>query len=302
MQESILTSVILPASLFIIMLGMGLSLTVADFKRVVAYPKAVIIGLVNQLVLLPLLAILLISVFGVSPLLAVGVMLLAACPGGVTSNLISHVARGDTALSVSLTAVSSFITVVAIPLIVQWALDYYMGDIRAVDVPITKTILTVVVITLIPITIGMIVRSRSPHFADRMDKPVRIASTVIFVAIIAGVIAANVDVIVPAIKQVGLLTLLLNVLTMGLGFASARLLQLNRSQSVSIAIESGIQNGTMAIVIGTSVLQIESIEIPAAVYGLAMFLTGGLMMWYFGRSSTAGEPDNTDINNSLLDT
>lgn len=291
MQESVLTSVILPASLFIIMLGMGLSLTVADFKRIVTYPKAVVIGLVNQLVLLPLLAVGLISAFGVSPLLAVGVMLLAACPGGVTSNLISHVARGDTALSVSLTAVSSFITVVTIPLIVQWALDYYMGDVRSVDVPITKTILTVVVITIIPITVGMVIRRRAPRFADRMDRPVRIASTVIFIAIIAGVIAANLDVIVPAIKQVGLLTLVLNVLTMGLGFGTAYLLRLSRPQSVSIAIESGIQNGTMAIVIATSVLQIESIEIPAAVYGLAMFLTGGVMMWYFGRKQT----NNTSV-------
>ena len=287
MEESVLTSVVLPASLFIIMLGMGLSLVPNDFKRVVRYPRAATIGLINQLIFLPLVGFMFATAFNLDPALAVGLMILAACPGGVTSNLITHVAKGDTALSITLTAIASFITVITIPLIISGALVYFLGDSSPVELPVLKTILQVIGITVIPVSIGMFVREKSPEFADRMERPSRIASTIIFIVILIGIIAANKDIIVSSFQKLGLVTLCLNVLTMGLGFVFGRLFKLNDKQSLTITIESGIQNGTLAIVIATSILKQADMALPAAVYSILMFVTGGFIMWYFGRKKEA---------------
>jgi BASS family bile acid:Na+ symporter len=287
MEESVLTSVVLPASLFLIMLGMGLTLVVDDFKRVVAYPKAAIVGLICQLVLLPLCGFGLASVFELRPELAVGVVIIAACPGGVTSNLITHVARADTALSVTLTAINSVITVVTIPLVIGLGLEFYMGAERAIDLPVLKTIGQVFGITAVPVSIGMFIRARWPDFAKRMDRPSRIASTVVFVLIVAGIIAANVDVIREHYQALTGVTLALNVLTMGLGFGVATLVSLKTEQVLTISIESGIQNGTLAIVIATSILKQGDMALPAGFYSLVMFVTGGAMMYYGARTMQA---------------
>ena len=284
MESSVLTSVVLPLSLAIIMIGMGLSLVLDDFKRVVQYPKAALIGLTNQLILLPLIAFLLARTFDLSPLLAAGLMLIAACPGGVTSNLITHVSKGDIALSVTLTAIASFITIFTIPLILAFSLTYFTGETSdPIELPFGKTILQIMVITVIPISIGMAIRHFKPAFADSMERPMRLASTIIFILVLAGIIAANKDLIVSSFKRVGLVTLLLNLLTMGLGYATARLFRLNLRQSIAITIESGIQNGTLALVIATTILMQNEMTIPPAVYSLIMFITGGFLMWYFGR-------------------
>ena len=282
MEESVLTSVVLPASLFIIMLGMGLSLIPDDFKRIIKFPKPATIGLVNQLILLPLFGWLLAVIFALPPALAVGLMILAACPGGVTSNLITHVAKGDTALSITLTAIASFITVITIPLIISWALVHFMGDSSPVELPILKTIMQVVGITIIPVSIGMWVRHKNPRFADRMEKPSRIASTVIFLVILVGIILANKDLLVDSFKELGLVTLSLNILTMGIGFLAARIFRLNVPQTLAISIESGIQNGTLAIVIATSILKQPDMALVAGVYSLIMFVSGGALMAWFG--------------------
>src|SRR5690554_1853524 len=195
MEESILTSVVLPLALFIIMLGVGLSLVLDDFKRVVIYPKAVVVGLVNQLILLPLVAFGLAKLFGLSPMMAVGLMLIACCTGGVTSNLITYVARGDAALSITLTAISGVVVVVTIPLILVFSMDYFMGETQAVAVPIGQTIGQIAGVTILPVTLGMLIRRFKPGFALRMERPARIGSTVIFVLILAGVVAANIDVL-----------------------------------------------------------------------------------------------------------
>jgi BASS family bile acid:Na+ symporter len=287
MEESVLTSVVLPASLFLIMLGMGLTLVVDDFKRVVTYPKAAIVGLFCQLVLLPLCGFGLASVFGLRPELAVGVVIIAACPGGVTSNLITHVARADTALSVTLTAINSVITVVTIPLVIGLGLEFYMGAERAIDLPVLETIGQVFGITAVPVSIGMFIRARWPDFAKRMDRPSRIASTVVFVLIVAGIIAANVDVIREHYQALTGVTLALNVLTMGLGFGVAKLVSLKTEQVLTISIESGIQNGTLAIVIATSILKQGDMALPAGFYSLVMFVTGGAMMYYGARTMQA---------------
>ncbi len=286
MEASFLTSVVLPASLFIIMLGMGLSLVVEDFKRIALYPKATFIGLTNQLIILPLVAFGIVTLLNLAPRVAVGFMLLAACPGGTTSNLITFMSRGDTALSISLTAISSFISVISIPLIISYSLMHFIGDAQPIELPFLQTITQILAITVIPVSIGMAIRHFFPNFAKKMDKPTRIFSTVIFVLIVVSIIATNTDVIRAHFIAFAGISLLLNILTMGIGFFSAKFFNLNLPQRISIAIESGVQNGTLAIVIATSILQQADMSTPAAIYSLNMFLTGGFMMWYFGREKS----------------
>lgn len=282
MQDSFLTLVILPISLFIIMFGMGLSLVVDDFKRIALYPKATFIGLTNQLIFLPIIGFGIISLLNLSPRVAVGFMLLAACPGGTTSNLITHVSRGDTALSITLTAISSFISVITIPLIVSYSLVHFVGEGQTITLPILQTIAQILVITVIPVSIGMAVRHFFPNFAERMDQPTRTFSSIIFILILLSIVATNTDILRDYLFEFGGVSLLLIITTMGLGFFTARLFKLNLPQSISISIESGIQNSTLAIVIATNILQQNDMSLPPAIYGLLMFLPGGLMMWYFG--------------------
>ncbi len=282
MESSVLTDIFLPASLFIIMLGMGLSLVVDDFRRIVKYPKATLIGLVNQLIFLPAIGFGICHLLKLPNELAIGVMLLAACPGGVTSNLISHLSRGDTALSISLTAVSSFITLITIPLYVGFALNYFSNSGQAVDVDEVGMILQVLVIVIIPVAIGMFIRSRRENFALRMDGPVRIVSIILFVTILLSIIIKERETIVEYFPQIGGATVALNVLTLLVGYYSAKLLKLNQKQAITIAIESGIQNGTLAIVIASTVLANFTLSIPAGIYSMVMFISAGVIMYYSG--------------------
>ncbi len=273
-------AIILGASLIIIMFGMGLTLTIDDFKRVITSPKAILIGLTNQLLLLPAIGFLLVSIFPASEPVAIGLILLAACPGGPTSNLITHLAKGDTALSVSLTAVSSTITVITIPFIVNLGFVMIQGGGTAFQLDVLQTIGQVFIIVLIPISIGMLIRRFKTDFANRMDKPVRIASGIVFVLVLVGIVIKEKDNIVPYFQQAGWLTVILNIATMAIGYASARLFNLSKTQGISISIESGIQNGTLAISIATVLLQNSTYAIAPAVYGLVMFITaGGMIFW-----------------------
>ncbi|MEO1234567.1 MAG: bile acid:sodium symporter family protein, partial [Myxococcota bacterium] len=267
MKDSILTSVILPLSLFVIMLGMGLSLVTDDFARVFRRPKAFLIGTLNQILLLPILGFGIALGLGLEPAFAVGLILIAACPGGVTSNLITHVARGDTALSISLTAVNSFITVFSIPLIVSLALATFMSG-GSIQLPIIETVAKIFGITILPVSIGMLLRARAPGFAQVMEGPVRTASTALFVLIVVGIIAANIDLLRTHLPRMLGVLMLLNVSTMLLGFSMSRLGGLNLREAISITIESGIQNGTLAIVIATSLLHRGDLALPGACYGL----------------------------------
>jgi len=282
-MDSIAT-VILGASLFIVMLGMGLSLILADFKRVVLYPKAIVIGLINQLVLLPLIGFGLAYFLKLPPEIAIGIMILAACPGGPTSNLISHLAKADLALSVTLTALSSIITIFTIPFWVRFALDYFGVAGNEIQLDILDTILKIMVIVLVPVAIGMLLRRFLPSFADRMAKPVRIGSGVVLGLIIVGLVVKERAHFVSYFQQAGLAALLLNVLTMLAGFYSAKLFKLGKPQAQSISIESGIQNGTLAITIAVTMLNSTSMAIAPAVYSLIMFFTGGYLIWKGGRS------------------
>ena len=280
---SIIGQIFLPISLAIIMFGMGLSLVTDDFVRLFAYPKAVLVGLCNQLLFLPLIGFAIIVLFDLNPTMAIGVMILSLCPGGPTSNLISQVSRGNIGLSVTLTALASLITVFTIPILLSKAITYFTGDIDVViQLPILETMLQILMITIIPISIGMIIRKRREAFALSMEKPMRTASTVLFVIIFLIIIIANKDNLTQAMKEVGLPTLLLNLSTMGLGFVSAKLFGITGKSQISITIESGIQNGTLAFVIATTILNNFEMGLPTGAYSIWMFITGGFLMLRFG--------------------
>jgi BASS family bile acid:Na+ symporter len=276
--------VFLPVSLAIIMLGMGMSLIPADFTRIIKYPKAILIGLTNQLILLPIIGFSLAIAFDLNPVMAVGLMILAACPGGATSNLITQLCKGNIALSVTLTAFASIISILTIPFILSYALEYFGSSTdTTIKLPIVDTILQIMVITVIPISIGMLIRKFKTNFSKRMEKPMRIASTVLFILVFLAVLAANFNIIGKGMKEVGLVTLLLNIATMGLGYITAKLFKLNLKNTISITIESGIQNGTLAFVIATSILNNAEMGIPAGAYAIWMFTTGGFLIWRFGK-------------------
>ncbi len=284
----LISKVFLPLSLAIIMLGMGMTLIPVDFTRIIKYPKAILIGLTNQLVLLPIIGFSLAIAFNLSPTMAVGLMILATCPGGPTSNLITQVCKGNIALSVTLTAIASIVSILTIPFILSYALEYFgTGTNVTIKLPILDTILQIMVITVIPISIGMLIRKYKTNFAKRMEKPMRIASTVIFILVFLAVLIANYSILGEAMKEVGLVTLLLNITTMGLGFLTAKFFKLNLKSAISITVESGIQNGTLALVIATSVLNNVEMGIPTGAYAIWMFATGGILMWQLGKRPEA---------------
>ena len=282
---TIITQIFLPISLAIIMFGMGLTLVVSDFGRLFTYPKEVLIGLFNQLIFLPLIGFLIILLFDLNSSMAIGIMILSLCPGGPTSNLITQVARGNIGLSVTLTALASLITVFTIPIILSKAITYFTGETDIViELPIVQTMIQILVITVIPVSIGMLIRKKNEAFAARMERPMRIASTVLFIIIFLLVMFANKDLIVQAMKEVGLATLLLNLSTMALGYLTAKVFGIKGKSQISITIESGIQNGTLAFVIATTILNSVEMGLPTGAYSIWMFITGGILMWRFGGS------------------
>ncbi len=268
---------------------MGMTLIPNDFTRIIKEPKAILIGLTNQLIFLPIIGFLLAIAFGLSPVMAIGLMILATCPGGPTSNLIVQICKGNIALSVTLTAIASIVSVLTIPFILSYALDYFgSGTNVTIKLPIIDTIVQILGITVIPISLGMLIRRFKTNFAIRMEKPMRTASTVIFVLVFIAVIAANFNIVGQAMKEVGLVTLLLNILTLGLGYLTARLFKLNLKSAISISVESGIQNGALAFVIATSILNNIEMGIPTAAYVIWMYITGGILMWQLGKRPDVG--------------
>ena len=274
-----ISSIILAISLIIIMLGMGLGLAPDDFKRVVKYPKAIFIGLTNQIIILPILGFGLVYMFDAHSDIAVGIIILAACPGGPTSNLISHLAKADIALSVSLTAVSSLLTIITIPFIVNFGLvTFYKGP-SDIQLDVVNTILQIFVIVIIPVGIGMLIKAKNAGFAEKMAKPVKIGSGIVLALIIIGITLKEKENFVSYFQQAGIISLLLNVGSMGIGMLSAFLFKLSLPQARSISIESGIQNGTMAISIATVLLANPAFAIAPAVYSLIMFGSGAFVIF-----------------------
>jgi bile acid:Na+ symporter, BASS family len=290
MEQNIVTDLLLPLALAVIMLGMGLNLVPNDFRRIWLNPKPVTVGLVNQLVLLPVMAFLLLLLFSLKLELAVGVMLLAACPGGPTSNLITHLAKGDIALSVSLTAITTVVSMFTIPLIVNFSILQFMPAGEAVSLPLAGTIFKLLLIAIIPISLGMLIRNYSFSLAQKTDKPVRVMSAVFFVLIIAGAIIKEREHLVEYFILAGPATLSLNVLTLLLGYYSSKIFNLNHKQRVTVSIESGIQNGTLAITIAASMLQNTAMTIPPAIYSLLMFFSAGIVIAIALKKKGAAKP------------
>jgi BASS family bile acid:Na+ symporter len=270
MNDSPLISVGLPVALAIIMFGLGLSLTPADFRRVARTPKAVVVALVLQVLVLPVVAFGLVVAFDLDPLLAVGVMLLAASPGGTTANLFSHLFRGDVALNITLTAINSVLAAVSIPVVTNLAISHF-GVAGELGLQVGK-VAQVIAIVLVPVAVGMLVRRRSETFAARADRPVRIFSIAVLVVVAVGALLGERENLGGYLQQVGLVTGLFCLISLGLGYAVARLLRLGRPQAVASSMEVGIHNTTVALTIALSVLDSTEVAIPSAVYSVLMYV------------------------------
>jgi BASS family bile acid:Na+ symporter len=291
MEQNVITAVIMPLALGIIMLGLGLSLTPADFTRVLVYPRAVIVGLFCQMVLLPVVCVGVATGFGLPPELAVGLMLLAASPGGATANLFSHLAKGDVALNITLTAVNSILALLTLPLIVNWSLVHFMGEGQSIPLVLDK-VLQVFAIVLVPVLIGMTVRRFNPAAASALDKPVRILSALFLFLVIGAAVAKEWDKLPDYFRQVGLAALAFNLLSMAVGYLVPRLIRLPKRQATAIGMEIGIHNGTLAIAVasGPTLLNNPTMAIPPAIYSLIMFFTAAAFgAWAAKRANTGDE-------------
>lgn len=284
MAASFLSVVLLPLALAIIMMGLGLTLTIDDFKRVVVYPKAVIIGLVCQVLILPAACFLLVKTFGLTPELAVGLMLLAAAPGGPTANLYSHIAKGDVALNVTLTAINSVVSIFTLPLIVNFAITQLMSSDQAIPLQFKK-IIEVCEMVLLPVAIGMLVRAKAPGVAAKLDKPVKIASALFLVLVIILTVLKEKAHIAGDFQQVGIPALTLNLLSMATGYFVPRMFNLGKKQAIAIGMEIGIHNGTLAIYIALSVIGNSAMSVPPVIYSLIMFFTAAVFGYLVNRNN-----------------
>ncbi len=274
-------SIILAVAIMVIMMGMGLSLSLSDFKRVAQYPKPVLLGLTNQIILLPLVSLGLIYLFQPPAFISIGMILLAACPGGTSSNLVTLLAKGDLALSVSMTAINSIITIVTIPFWVGYAYTNYLAEASSMSSPTEDIFKTLIIILAIPLSIGMLVKQRAPAFAKRMERPVRIASSVFLAVVILGLLAREFDLFQQYVGDTLAIVAALNAITMGLGYILAKAFGLNLKQGLTIAIESGIQNGTLTISLAVITLNEPDFAIIAAIYSLVMYAFSSVPI-YFG--------------------
>jgi BASS family bile acid:Na+ symporter len=275
MQSNFLSTTLLPIALGIIMLGLGLALSIDDFKRVIKFPKAVAIALICQMVLLPAICFFVAKIFGLEPALAVGLMLLAASPGGATANLYSHLSDGDVALNITLTAVNSVLTLFTLPLVVNFSLSYFMTSDQYVPMQFSK-VAEVFAIVLVPVTLGMLFKSKLPAFATKMDKPVKILSAVFLILIIIAAVYRERVILTAHFGTIGFPVLVFNLLSMGLGYYLPQVWRVEKKQAIAIGMEIGIHNGTLAIFIALSVLNNSLMSVPAALYSLFMFFTAAL--------------------------
>ena len=287
MESGLISNLLLPLSLGIIMLGLGLSLTVADFTRVVRFPKAVVIGLTIQMVILTTVAFVIAVVFKLPPELAVGILLLAAAPGGATANIYSHLAHGDVALNITLTAINSALSLLTLPFIISFALQYFMASDQYVPPPFQK-IIEVGTIILLPVVIGMSIRKWAPGFAAKMEKPIKIFSVILLALLVAVSVWQSWDILVKYFAVVGLACLVFNLVSMAVGYALPLAVKLPQKQAIAIAMEIGIHNGTLAIFIALNVLKDTAMSVPAAIYSLIMFVTAGVFAWWLNRRHAPG--------------
>lgn len=287
MNSSFVPTVLLPIALGIVMLGLGLTLRPTDFTAVARFPRAVFIALFCQMILVPAVCLGLVLAFDLAPELAVGMMLLAASPGGTTANLFSHIAGGDVALNITLTAINSVLSVITLPIIVNLSLAGFIGD-GAIGLDPSK-VLQVFAVVLLPVAIGMYIRHRNPDFAARMERPVRIASIVVLVVVIAGAIFQGRKDIIAHVGDVGLAAVLLALLSLAIGFYVPRMFGVGPRQAISSAFEVGIHNAVLAITIALSPALLNDITmaVPAAVYGTVMYLPAALIAYLASKRNLA---------------
>lgn len=281
--EFIITK-LLPLSLAIIMFGFGLTLTPADFKRIAQYPKSVFLGLFCQMVLLPILAYIVCKAFNLSPEISIGVMILAASPGGITANLFSHLAHGDIALNLTLTAINSVLAAFSLPLLVNLAFNIFAGKEQDIGLQFAKTI-EVFAIVLIPVAIGMFVKFKKPSFSQKMDKPVRIFSMLVLVVIVVGAVMKEKEQMANSFAQIGVAMLIFNLGSMLIGYLVPRVLKLSNREATAISMEVGIHNSTLAIYVAVALLGSFALALPAAVYSIIMFFTAALFSLYLSKKN-----------------
>lgn len=285
---------ILPTLLFIalglVMFGLGLSLTVGDFKRLLQHPRAVVLALVLQVLVLPSACYALIVLLGVAPLYAVGLMLLAASPGGVSANLFSHLFGGNVAMNISLTAINTVLSIISLPLITNWAINTFAHTGQVVPLQFGKVV-EVIVIVLVPVVLGMAVHRRAPAFSARMEKPMKIFSAVVLAAFALIAIAKEWTALVESFAGIGPAVLLFNAISLASGYYLSRAVGLDKSMATAISFEIGIHNSTLAIFIALSVLGNFQLALPAAIYSISMYilatLFGGLVLRRGAQSAAA---------------
>lgn len=283
----ILINVVLPLSLAIIMLSLGVGLTFADFARVLRTPKAFAIGAVAQIILLPLVTYGIVRAFGLGPEIAVGFMLLSFCPGGVTSNMITRLSRGDVALSVSLTAVISLLSILTVPALAAWSVVHFMSD-AAPDVSVTGLAISVFVIVTLPVLIGVLIRHFAPQFAIRIEPFLSRLATLLFLIIVVAALAANWDIFVGNLGSLGPALVVLNAVLLLIGLALARAAALPWDQAKTISVETGIQNATLGITLAALISGqadgFSAMALPSGVYGILMYLVAApFVAWFRSR-------------------
>ena len=281
--------IFLPLSLIFIMFTLGLGLVSSDFTNLVYKPKPFFVGIMNQMVILPLLAFFIISLLNITKEIAVGMMILASCPGGVTSNMITKLAKGDTALSISYTAVISVLTIFTLPLITGLSMNHFMGT-EAPPLNLLSLGLTMFFITAVPVGAGMLVRSKNKPFADAFDGTATKISTILFIVIILGALVSEWDTFINNFLQLGPAILIMIVTMLFIAYYSSTWFKMNSKQSITVTIESGIQNGTVGITVGNLIINPESglsiLSIPSGVYSILMyFICLPFVFWYIRRKS-----------------
>jgi len=275
-----LTQIGLPLALILIMTGVGMSLRPANFQQVLRQPKAFFVGATAQLLFLPLLAVGVIWLFGLSGELAVGLFILALCPGGTTSNLYSYLAKADVGLSVSLTALVGFISPFILPLLAAWAMQYYLGADSALQLPLMKTWLTLLIVGVVPVFVGMLIKARFTAFAERAQPLISRFSVLVLLLLIVSIALDLGDALWHYLLLSGPAALALNILSMAAGYLLGRWLLHSEQQSRTICLEVGLQNGTLALLITTGILQSAQMSIAPSVYSLLMFASASFFTWW----------------------
>ena len=276
--------IFLPLSLVFIMFTLGLGLTPNDFVNLLRKPKAFFVGIINQMILLPITAFIIVSLMGITKEIAVGMMILASCPGGVTSNMITKLAKGDTALSISYTAVISILTIITLPIITGFSMNHFMGA-EAPPMNLVSLGLTMFLITALPVGIGLIVRSKNRNFANSFEITATKISTILFIIIIIGALLSEWNTFINNLTALGPAIILLMLVMIAIGYNSSNWFKMNNQQAVTVAIESGIQNATVGITIGNLIINPETglsiLSIPSGVYGILMyFICLPFVFWY----------------------